>query len=238
MKINGDLVFPDGGGIQNLTIASSPDLPETTTLGEVHSLYGAPTLPDGFYQHNGNAWNNIPTLDDIHDLIDAHVNNASFPSFKTFLNVRMMVNNLAGGTYWALNGIAPVLTTAGVGSGVLPVFWYDPAIFPVGAKFRLSINAAVNNAATSGTVTATLGLCKVLRPAGSGGVSGAVIYTPDSPATISQGFISLPARSFFNTRTAEFEMPAEAGLYAFYLNLSGTMNASTTHFDISLQAKT
>lgn len=237
MKINGDLIFTDGEGIQNLTLASSPNFPETTTLGEVYSLYGSQSLPAGFYQHDGTDWINIPSIEAIHELIAIRLNGGSLPAFKTLFNVRLMVNALAGGTYWALNGITPILTTTGIGTGNLPVFWYDPAEYSVGTKFRLSLNAAVNNTATSDTVTATIGLCKVLRPDGSGGGSNLVIYTPETPAVMSHDFISLAAKALFNIRTEEFLMPVEAGLYAFYVNLSGTMNTSTTHYDLSLQAK-
>lgn len=237
MKINGDLIFTDGEHIQNLTLASSPNFPDSPSLGEVYSLYGAQSLPPGFYQHNGTDWVNIPSIEAIHALIAIHLNGGNSPTFKTLFNVRMMVNALVGGTYWALNGITPTLTTTGIGVGNLPVFWYDPAIFPVGMKFRLSISAAVNNTATSDTVTATIGMCKVLRPEDSGGGANLVIYTPETPAIVSHDFISLPVKALLNVRTEEFLMPSEAGLYAFYLNLSDTMNASTTHYDISLQAK-
>lgn len=237
MKINGDLVFTEGGGIHNLTLASGTTLPETASLGELHTLYGTQGLPAGFYQHDGTDWINIPSLDAIQELIDIRLNGGNFPTFKTLFNVRTMLSARGASTMWVLNGISPIAVASGIGNMVLPVFWYDPAILPVGTKFRLSINAAVNGSNTSATTVLKVGLCKVLRPVDSGGGTSVVIYTPEFPDVINHDFVALPAKSLINVRTAEFEMPAEAGLYAFYMLLTASMNTSSTHYDLSLQAK-
>jgi hypothetical protein len=230
MEIN-KLALTEGGVFTNLTLAPNPTFPENGNLGQLTSIDGK------FYHHDASMWRNIPSKQDVLDLINDRLTNGKFISFKTLLNSRVWINGRGGGNFWAQNGFALTAVTVGVGVNTLPMLYYDPADYPVGTKFRVSINTSVNAANTSPTTVVTIGFCKVLRPASAGGAGNLVIYTPESPDVVNMEFLSLPARSMQNHVTEEFFMPNEPGLYAFRIQLSTSNNSSTCHYDINLQAK-
>lgn len=229
MKI-GKLVFAEGGVFENITLLPSVDFPSNGNVGQLHSQNGK------FCHHDGTDWQVIPTKESVQELITLKLSNGKLPAFRTLLNVRTWINGRGGGNFWPQNNVVVTSVTAGVGVSNLPVFWYDPADYPAGTKFRVAVNVAVNAANTSSTTIVTVGFCKVLRPTGSAGGSNLVIYTPDTDV-MSIDFLSIPARTLENFRTDEFTMPAEAGLYAFRIQLSNSNNSSTAHYDMNLQAK-
>jgi len=229
MKI-GKLAFAEGGVFQNITLKPDTVFPENGNVGQLHSRNG------GFCHHDGTDWQVIPTKETVEELIALKLSNGKIPAFKNLLNARAWINGRGGGNFWPQNNVAVTAVTVGVGVSNLPVFWYDPADYPAGTKFRVAVNVAVNAANTSSTTIVTVGFCKVLRPADLGGGANLVIYTPDTDV-VNMEFLSIPARTLENFRTAEFTMPAEAGLYAFRIQLSTSNNSSTAHYDMNLQAK-
>ena len=243
MKVNGNLILVEGGVVENLTLPSGADFPANGSLGELFILSATEleNMADGFYHHDGIAWRNLPTLAEVVALvnsIEVVEGQEPFTAFRPLLNARTMVQqSIAAGDYWVNDGLSLSVVGVGIGVGALPLFYYDPADYPVGTKFRLSVNINQNNAAGSGANTLTVGTCKVARPAGSGGSTNVVIYTPDGVDVMSVSLNAIPAKASYNSVSAEVSMPAEAGFYAFRINNSATSNASATHLDITLQAK-
>jgi hypothetical protein len=242
MKVNGNLILVEGGVIENLTLPSGGTFPANSNLGELYTLSESELegMADGFYHHDGTAWQNLPTLVEVTALVDAIVVGPSEPfiSFKPVFNTRTMItSSLAAGSYWALESVAMVATTVGVGTPVLPLFYYDPADYAVGTKFRLAVNINQNETAGSASNNISVGVCEVLRPASGGGGTNVVIYEAAPADKANVQFTALASRATLNMVSTEIEMPVTAGFYAFRVTMSAANSASATHLDITLQAE-
>jgi len=241
MKVNGDLVIVEGGVIKNLTLPSDSVFPANGNRGELFSVHGhtdATNYPDGLYHHDGTAWRNIAPLAKVKALIEAAGLGASVVTqWRTLYKVATGISSQAAGTFWFVPDIGPIAVASAFSTTVMSSFWYDPADYPAGTKFRLNLIYNQNSVA-SNPIDFTLGLRKVLRPAGSGGTTTQLIYAADT-ADVSSIVVNgpIPIKTQAHLLSAEFTMPTEAGQYCFVITLSGANVTSATHYDLSLQAK-
>lgn len=235
MKVNGDLVIVEGGKVVNLTLPDGTTFPANGNLGELFSLHGhsdQTTNPDGLYHHNGTAWKNIATLDQVKALVGG---GGSTPYFRPMLRVATLIGALGIGTYWAVPNIAALAVT-GTLTSTLNLIYLDPADFPAGTKLRMSATYSQNNTA-SAAIDFTVGLRKVGKPSTTGGTGQQMIYQADASdvnsVTLTGGIASKAMGRMVST---EFDIPA-AGFYTFVITLSNSNNGSGTHWDMVLQAK-
>jgi len=237
MDVHG-LDIVEGGVIENLTVDSGATLPANGARGELFVSVGNADQdlhPDGLHFHDGAAWDNLPTVAQVESLINDALGAGSEKYFQTVFNIRTLVGANGLGNYWAVSDSAVLAVSGAFNAIVMSSFWYDPADYPLGTKFRLSVTANQSNTASSMIVD--VGLCKVLRPSTTGGATTQMIYTPDTPDVAAVVVPALLSKTQTNYYTEEFTMPSEAGQYCFHLNLRNTNGNAGTHYEMRLQAK-
>lgn len=227
MRVNGNITLGESGKIENLTLSSGTAFPDNGNLGEKFFLSTGidADTPKGEYEHDGTAWQHIPTLAETKALI---INKLS-PKTDKVIGVAEVQHNLSpiGTNVFTNRAVARIANGLPVDKP-LPGIWIDPADYPAGTKLRFHLHISVNNT-TSSTTTWTVGLRKFLRPA-AGGAAGIVIYSLDTPIlgaiVVASPQTALAERDF---DSVEFDMPATAGLYGFAYTQSGANAAGSVH---------
>ena len=236
MKVNGDLVIVEGGVVKNLTLPSDSTFPSNGSRGELFSVHGhadSTTYPDGLYHHNGTAWDNIASLDQVKALI---ASGGATPRFRPHMRLSTIVTSQGIGTYWALPNLTVVAIASALGTTPLNMVYLDPADFPSGTKLRISATYSQNNTATA-AIDFTIGLRKVGKPATSGGTGTSMLYQADASdvASVTQAG-GIAGKAMGRIVSSEFDVPA-AGFYTFVVTLSNSNGSSATHWDLVLQSK-
>jgi hypothetical protein len=239
MKVNGNITIVEGGVVHNLTLPSSPTFPENGSRGELFSLAGhadPTTWPDGFYHHDGTTWKHVPNLTKVQELIAAALGGVA-ARFRPVLNVSTLVGAQGIGSYWAMPNVVVLSITGTLTTIPLNLFYYDPADYPAGTKFRITAAYSQNNSPTA-TIDFTIGLRKVGKPSTTGGTGTQMIYLADASdvANVVQAG-GIGSKAMGRIVSAEFEMPNVAGHYGFVITLSNTNSNAGTHWDLTLQAK-
>jgi len=226
MKVS-NMTLSEGSVINNITLPSGPVFPANPNMGEkfaLTALFG--TFTAGEYHHTGATWERLAATNEVQAAISAAIS-AIPTTYKAIGAVQAGVSAISAGTYW-LNNVQPLVTATGLPvTSPLPIFYLDPAAYPVGATLRLNLNVNVNAIATASTIT--ISLRKVTRPVSLGGGAGLVIYNADATALapIVIPSASLKVSASLHYYSADIAIPA-AGMYALVMVLTPTMTASSS----------